>query len=523
MKLLGLRLCEHDSNISYFDGNEVHYYKSERNYGKKHHGIDELWSWREEIKRLWNVNYDDIDEIAIVIDPWRHSLPLIGPNGPCNEEVYCTLPLTQHGYPTCEKLFPAIEYDYFPSKSKVYRVDHHYAHALSCWPVETTKSQVQVVIDGFGDYHTSWTVFIDDKICERGYLDQNGSLGMSYGETGPGLEIQSDNSYDFAGKVMAYQAYGEINDAFKERIKNFDMYNINGLFDYNLWCPARTAGLRNNVNWIRTIHEHVGEMLLKFFEKFTNKNYDMPISYSGGCAQNVMWNTVLKNKFKNLVIPPHCNDEGLSLGSLEYLRIKNKLPQFKFENFPYRQSDESPETTPDSNTIKQVVNLLKRGKIIGWYQGHGEIGPRALGNRSLLINPLIRDARNIINRIKKREEYRPFGASILKEHVREYFNTDIENEHMLYVGKTDKENLESVTHIDKTCRFQSVSEENGCYYELIKTFYEETGCPLLLNTSFNINGKPILGSINNAIQFFKNSDIDYLVIGEKLLRKNGNN
>ena len=506
MKLLGLRLCEHDSNISYFDGSEVYYYKSERNYGIKHHGIDDLWSWREEIKRLWNVNYDDIDEIAIVIDPWRHKLPFIGPNGPCK-------------FPSYEKIFPAIEYDYLPSKSKVYRVDHHYAHALSCWPVEIIKSKVQFVIDGYGDYPNSWTVFVDNKICERGYLKQNGSLGMSYGKAGIGLGLKSNNPYDFAGKVMAYQAYGKINDIFKEKIKKFDMYNINELFDYNLQSNPKqqTTEIHNDVNWIRTIHEHVGEILLNFFEKFTNKNYDMVISYSGGVAQNVMWNTVLKNKFKNLVIPPHCNDEGLSLGSIEYLRIKNKLPQFKFENFPYRQSDQAPETTPDSNTIKQVVNLLKEGKIIGWYQGNGEIGPRALGHRSLLINPLIRDARNIINKIKKREKYRPFGASILKEHVREYFNTDFENEHMLYVGKTDKENLESVTHIDKTCRFQSVSEKNGCYYELIKTFYEETGCPLLLNTSFNVNGKPILDNIDNTIEFFKDSNIDYLVIGNKIL------
>ena len=169
MKLLGLRLCEHDSNISYFDGDEVYYYKSERYYGIKHHGFDDLWSWREEIKRLWNVNYDDIDEIAIVVDPWRHKLPLIGPNGP-------DWNIQEGG----EKIFPAIEYDYFPSKSKVYRVDHHYAHALSCWPVETIKSKVQFVIDGWGDHNISWTVFTDDKPYERGYLDQNGSLGMLY-------------------------------------------------------------------------------------------------------------------------------------------------------------------------------------------------------------------------------------------------------------------------------------------------------------------------------------------------------
>ncbi len=516
MKLLGLRLCDHDSNISYFDGDEIYYYKFERDYEIKHWGVDNIWSWREEIKKLWNVNYDEIDEIAIVLDPWRHKLPLIGPDGPCNEDVFSSLPEV-NGKPTCEKLFPAIEYDYFPTKSKVYRVDHHYAHALSCWPVEDAKSEVQIVVDGFGDYHDSWTVFKDDKIYDRGYWDQNGSLGMLYGEAGEILGLQSENPVDWAGKVMAYQAYGEIDKTFKEKIKKFDMYNINAIFNRHLQLNLP----HKDIDWIRTIHEHVGEMLLSFFEKFTDKTYDLNISYSGGVAQNVMWNTILKDKFKNLVIPPHCNDEGLSLGAIEYLRIKNNLSPFKFENFPYCQSDQSPVTIPESNTIEEVVSLLKEGKIIGWYQCYGEIGPRALGNRSLLINPLIKDAKNIINRIKRREDYRPFGASILKEHVKDYFNTDIENEHMLYVGKTNKKNLGAITHIDNTCRFQSVSEKNGCYYELIKKFYEQTGCPLLLNTSFNVNGKPILGKMVTAVQFFKESDIDCLVIGEKLLRKDG--
>ena len=335
------------------------------------------------------------------------------------------------------------------------------------------------------------------------------------------IEHNGAESYDMAGKLMGLQSYGKILPKFKEQL-NFNIYEINKLFDYHLYkkyIGDKTLAAWQPLDWIRTVHDKVSDILINFFEEVTNKDYNAVISYSGGVAQNVIWNTALKNKFKNLIIPPHCNDEGLSLGALEYLRIKNNLLKFKLNNFPYVQYDEKPNSEPSETTIEQTAEYLKVGKIVAWYQGHGEIGPRALGNRSILFNPLIKDGKNIVNKIKKREGYRPFGASILKEHVKDYFNTDIENPFMLYVGDVNQDNLQSVTHIDKTCRFQSVDKKQKLYYNLINEFYKKTGCPLLLNTSFNIRGKPIMSNIKNAINYFKESDIDILVIGNKIYKK----
>ena len=312
---------------------------------------------------------------------------------------------------------------------------------------------------------------------------------------------------------MGLQSYGRVLKDFKSLL-NYDMYSINKLFDKN-----NDLANKQPLDWIRTVHSKVNEVLINFFEKITNKDYDAYISYSGGVAQNVLWNTELKNKFKNLIIPPHCNDEGLSLGALEYLRIKNNLPKFKINNFPYVQSDEKPTEVADQSTIIETAEHLKNNKIVAWYQNNGEIGPRALGNRSLLLNPLIKDGKDVINNIKKRESYRPFGASILKEHVKEYFDTDIDNPYMLYVGNTTKNNLKCITHVDGTCRFQSVDKNNEIYYNLITEFYKKTGCPLILNTSFNINGKPIMSKISDAKYFFNNSDIDVLVVGNKIYKK----
>ena len=499
VKLLGLRLCEHDSNLSYFDGSSVHYLKTERVFQKKHHAYNNLYEWEKDIEKYFNVKPNEIDEVAIIIDPWIHNLPKDN-----------------------EEFFPSIPYKYF-SHPKTIRINHHYAHALSCWPLYDNRPRYEIIIDGFGDANNAWTVIIDDKIFKRGYTDKNGSLGLAMASVGRDLNINAEGQqvYDIAGKLMGLQSYGNILPKFKNFL-DYNIYSINKLFNYDLYkkyIGDDTLAALQPLDWIRTIHDKVSEILIDFFEEVTNKNYNAVISYSGGVAQNVIWNTALKNKFKNLIIPPHCNDEGLSLGALEYLRVKNNLPKFKLHNFPYIQTDEKPDSEPSETTIKQTAEYLRHGKIVAWYQGRGEIGPRALGNRSLLMNPLISDGKNLINKVKKREAYRPFGASILKEYVREYFNTDIENPYMLYVGDINQNNLQSITHVDKTCRFQGVDKENKIYYQLINEFFKKTGCPLILNTSFNINGKPIMSNTKDALDYFKKSNIDVLVIGDKIFKK----
>jgi len=502
MKLLGLRLCEHDSNISYFDGSSLHYYKSERKYQVKHHAIHDLIKWRDEINDLWNLDYKEIDEIGIVIDPWRHNLPTDN-----------------------ENFFPAIEgYEHLPSDCKVYRIDHHYAHALSCFPIEKKKSNIQVVIDGFGDENIAWTVFKNDKILKQGFVKENGSLGVAMCKFGEELGIKFSHDLDIAGKLMGLQSYGNIDHEFKKKIiDKYTLYDVSKFFhSADDWVKHLNDDLLlklKPLDWIRTIHDATSEILIKFFEDITDKNYNEYISYSGGVALNVIWNTALKSKFKNLVIPPHCNDEGLSLGAIEYLRIKNKLKPFNLDEFPFCQLDEKPKNNITDNTIKEIASLLSKGNIVATYQGNGEIGPRALGNRSILMDPTIAGAKEKVNSIKKRENYRPFGCSILKEFALDYFNVGFQNDHMLYIGEVKDPNLKSITHIDGTCRFQTIDKSNKYFYNLIKEFYKLSGCPILLNTSFNINGKPILSSIEDAIKFYNESKIDYLVVGDKIYNK----
>jgi carbamoyltransferase len=489
MKLLSLRLCEHDSNISYFDGDNLHYFKSERLNQIKHHAYNNLTEWQTVIKEIWGIDYHNIDEIAIVVDPWAHNLSV-----------------------DFEDFFPAIEFSPIP---KSFRINHHYAHSLSSWML-TKKSNVDIVIDGFGDLDQPWSIFKNNQIFKKGSVRINGSLGIAMARAAKTLGIKAEHEGDLAGKLMGLQSYGTIDQEFLKILQEFNFYNISKIFDQKIWYAHRKNIIMSNqdlLDWIKTVHFRVGEVLVNFFKEHCSK--DDIITYSGGVAQNVIWNTELKKHFPNLVIPPHCADEGLSLGAIEWLRLKNNLPEFNLKNFPYIQSDESPDT-PTEYTIKETAKLLAAGKVIGWYQGHGEVGPRALGNRSVLMDPRIANGKNIINRVKNRESYRPFGASILKEYAAQQFSVECSDEFMLYVANVNDSKLESITHIDNTCRLQVVSNRNLIFKKLLEEFYKLTGCPVILNTSLNAAGKPIAGSVADAQTFFTTSNLDAIIIGNTI-------
>jgi carbamoyltransferase len=492
MKLLAMRLCEHDSNFSYYDGNVIKYHKTERTHQIKHHAINNLDDWKQEIELVWGLDYSDIDEISIVVDPWRYQLPIP--------------PL----------FFPSIEFNNLNVNCNVVQVNHHYAHALSSWMLG--DSDVSFVFDGFGDSDVAWSVIRGDKLIEIGSEKEHGSIGLLISEAANILGIKAEHGVDLAGKLMGLQSYGNLDLGYLSLLKTFDLYSIKSVFDFNKWIEYKTDSTVANLtklDWIKTVHTRVGEILVDFFKLYAKP--EDTISFSGGVAQNVIWNTELRKVFPNIIIPPHCADDGLSLGALEYLRIKNNLPKFILPNFPYCQSDESVES-PSDTTINKIAQLLSEGNIVAWYQGNGEIGPRALGNRSILMDPRISNGKQKINSIKNREYYRPFGASVLKEYCSEYFTPSYDTPYMLYVCKTIRENLQSITHVDGTCRIQTV-ESDSIFGQLLQQFYKITNCPVLLNTSLNAAGKPIVGSVEDAKSEFFAKNINYLVVGDKIYQK----
>lgn len=177
------------------------------------------------------------------------------------------------------------------------------------------------------------------------------------------------------------------------------------------------------------------------------------------------------------------------------------------------------------NKYTRAAEAISKGKIIGWFQGGAECGPRALGNRSLLADPRNSNMKDIINsRVKFREAFRPFAPSILYEYQKEYFDLDVPSPYMLMVANIwpkKREVIPAVTHIDGTGRLQTVMKElNPTYYSLIQAFYDITGVPIVLNTSFNVNKEPIVETCGDAVKCFLESDFDELYIEDiRILKK----
>jgi carbamoyltransferase len=491
MKFLGLRLCDHDSNISYSDGKKIKYFKSERKYQIKHHGYENFFDFLQDIKH-WNIDYKKLDAICICADSWNLKEKVFGDTN----------------YQLLKENFLNI------SNCPIYFIEHHYAHKLSLWPlIETNKSETDYVFDGIGDFERTSTVFKKDVSLDYMTSPEEESIGRILCRIGKQIGL-TGHDLDLSGKVMALMSYGNIDKSFVEQNKNYSLKDLKKIYDKTNWKN------KNDFDWLTSTHYITENKFLEYFLKFSNRN-DI-ITYSGGVAQNCVINYKLKNHFKNLIIPPHCNDDGLSLGCIELLRIIFNQENFNTDNFPYWQDDEEPNNIPNTETIEKISEFLAKGKIIGWYQGKGEIGPRALGNRSILLNPLIKNGKEILNeKIKKRETFRPYGASIIDNYTSDFFECDFLSEYMLYAVKIKNKDLfPSITHVDGTCRIQTVSNnKNEVYYNLLNSFFEKTGIPFLLNTSLNINGKPIASTMNDAIELFKNSDMDVLCLGNEIYKK----
>ena len=492
MKFIGLRLDEHDSNVSYFDGSVVRYYNSERDYQIKHHGFDDQNHWTNVLKK-WNVNPSEIDAIAIVKDD----------NGVSN--VFGGSLYKHIGI----KLFKLLGFD-----CPIVQIDHHYAHHLSTWTLGVNPT-VGVVFDGFGDDYITHSIFREDKRILTHQIDKYISLGMLLSTIGEDIGM-SGNKLDHAGKIMAMKAFGKpFTTDQKYNLENYHSVWKEGKDWANLSYTNKDQ-FQTICDWVSEAHTITEQVYADHFLEHTTE--DDIISYSGGIAQNTVINSVIREIRPALHIPPHCNDAGLSLGCIEFLRKYYDQEEFDTSEFPYWQEDEAPIDPPSDATIKQTAELLARGKVVAWYQGHGEVGPRALGNRSILMNPTLASGKNKINMVKRREKFRPFGASVLEEKASEYFDFPHTSPYMLYVmNHLDPKSFPAVSHVDGTCRAQTVSREQRTYYTLIEEFEKLTGVPMLLNTSLNVAGKPICGTKANALQVLCDTRMNTLVYGDEII------
>lgn len=313
------------------------------------------------------------------------------------------------------------------------------------------------------------------------------------------------------------------------------------------------------------VQELTEEVMLNLARTAKNIVNSQNLCLAGGVALNCVSNSkILESEiFKNIWVQPAAGDGGGALGAAlgayhihygkerkltGYDKMKGSFIGVEFSNDEIKRSMDKFEAVYDFIEYKDLVNLtatlLAQGNIIGWFQGKMEWGPRALGNRSILADPRNDDMQQKINlKIKRREGFRPFASSVMEEFVEEYFSPAIYSPYMLFVsyfkgryrnilpdgyenigvkGKLEfkKSLFPAVTHVDFSSRIQSVNQKtNPLFYGLIKEFYKITGCPMILNTSFNLRGEPIVATPEDAYRCFVKTDMDYLVIGNFFIER----
>lgn len=498
MKMLGFYIGGHDSNVSLCDTDgKIKYYKLERLIQSKHKKGDLNW-----VTKICDENKFNPDYVCFS-DGNRNEL------GICEEGIM---------WQKCAPL------NIFPNAA-TYCIDHHYAHILSAFPLVNKEVSYGVCVDGRGDHQYKCSVIetpFNILKCKMTFGSKEDAYCLLFNRIGKMMHLKG-GELDFAGKIMGAHAYGTADGKYISSVQKYaEEYGVTETLkvDYRGnkigdLCDSKSGAF---FDWLASYHKWIENRIFELIHNNTSE--DSTIVYSGGGAQNTVYNDCFSKQF-DLIIPPHCYDGGLSLGCIKLLsEILEK--EVSIDAFPFCHSDDDLGYA-SNQIIDKVADLLSKGKIVGWCQGRSEIGPRALGHRSILMNPAISNAKDIINnRIKKREEWRPFAASILKDDVERITGRLVDLDYMLHAISVLPEyrtNLKSVIHVDGTCRFQTVADtkELHSYYELIMNFKNKTGVYGILNTSYNSSGMPIASSREDIMKAFDLLDLDALCICDELI------
>jgi len=350
---------------------------------------------------------------------------------------------------------------------------HHECHAAAGYYTSSFDECNVLVIDAIGEWDTVsiWKCTYDNKMKKIMTWKYPHSLGLLYSAITQRIGLKP-NEDEYITMGMA--AFGEPKYNLEDQLWRNNHRGVGDIFP-----KARSEDLAAS---IQDLYERE---LLKLVEMCPHEN----LVIMGGCALNCVANSKIKNK--NIWIMPSPGDAGSALGAAA-LVLKRKL---KWRN-PYLGTFIGNGVNP-----KEVVKELLKNKVCGVANGRAEFGPRALGNRSLLGDPRY-DIKDTVNDIKRRQKFRPFAPAILEEYADEYFEGPM-NEYMQFVAKA-KHDYSSVTHVDGTARVQVVKKDCGSVIRsILEEWYDETGCPMLLNTSLNIKGMPIVDTWDDAMEFSK--------------------
>ena len=469
---------------------------------------------------------------------------------------------------------------------KILFSEHHMSHAASAFYASQFQEAAFLTMDGVGEWATtSYGIGKGNQLEMIADIRYPHSLGLLYSAFTyyTGFRV---NSGEY--KVMGLAPYGE--PRYKDLIyqhlidvKEDGSFRMNmDYFDYNVGLTMTNSKFnklfggkprkpeseltQKEMDLARSVQEVTEEIVFKIalhVQKQTKMKY---LCLAGGVALNCVSNGKLLRSgiFNDIYIQPAAGDAGGSVGCAlltwyEYLnneRIPNKNsdlmkgtflgPSYNNNEIEYylNKNNYKYNKLTDENLPEQIADLIADQKVVGWFQGKMEFGPRALGARSIIGDARSPETQKIINlKIKYRESFRPFAPSVISENISEYFDIDRQSPYMLLVADVNKDKqlpmtkvqssyfglkklnivrseIPAITHVDYSARIQSVNKEtNPRYHELITTFNEKFGCAVIVNTSFNVRGEPIVCTPEDAYLCFMRTEMDYLIMGNYLLSK----
>lgn len=454
-------------------------------------------------------------------------------------------------------------------QGKISFFDHHLTHLASSYYPSGFPQAIVLSIDGIGDFKTMKLAIGRDGALDvvHEHYDYPHSLGLAYAAITCYLGWKNVHH---EGIIMALACFGDADAlvpgqnrsyySFFEDIIQYDgQYGITINQDWmsyyyvrDKWVSDRfieVFGPRRQYD-LATLNQHhknIAAALQKRLEdvvigvlKNARQDYDIPyLCMGGGVALNCSMNGKIERTglFKEIFVQPASGDAGLAIGACHLAQRANDPTYRPQKNHNYYlgaayTNDEIERAlqtaglayTRPQDLYGETAQRLQAGKVVAWFQGGSEFGPRALGNRSILARPYPAAMKDHINdHVKFREYFRPLAPAIMKEYLYDYFQIKQESPHMLIaclVKPEKKDAIPATVHVDESCRVESVGPENNeRFYRLLKAFYELTGCPVLLNTSFNVKGQPIINTPAQAIECFRTKQLDVLVIGDFFLEK----
>jgi carbamoyltransferase len=469
-------------------------------------------------------------------------------------------------------LAQSLEVDPAALKAKFHNVEHHRAHMASSFFLSPWDEAACLTIDGFGDFvSTMFGRGHGNQLEIDGWVEFPHSLGLFYTAC---TQYIGFGKYGDEYKVMGLAPYGE--PSFVPQMQEILLLRDDGRFELNLdyfrhhsegiemqwqggspemgpvwsdaWVerfgPARTPdeplGDRHR-DLARSVQAMAEIVYFHALDHLARSQPSRRLCLAGGCAYNSVANGKIfaKTPFRDLYIHPAAGDAGTAVGAaywvwnavlgrprgfeLDHALLGPEYGDREIRDELARAALEHEWIEDREQLVARTVERIAAGDVVGWFQGRSEWGPRALGNRSIVTDPRRPDMRDILNaRIKRREPFRPFAPSVLEERAGEYFEESYPVPFMLQVYPVRAEKraeIPAVTHVDGTGRLQTVSRaSNPLYYRLIEAFGQETGTPILLNTSFNEN-EPIVDRPEHAIDCFRRTRMDTLVVGKAFLRK----